>query len=84
MSSLTSTYQNASAELHDLANEAAGSARPLTPVDLGTDEIYSILRRRLFAKLPGEAEIGTVTAAYRATIAQAVTAQAIPSTARQK
>lgn len=83
VSSLTGTYQNASSDLHDLANEAARQARSLTPVDLATDEIYSILRRRLFASLPDEASIADVAADYRGAILQAVTAQAIPSTARQ-
>lgn len=81
VSSLSGAYQNASSDLHDLANEAARQARSLTPVDLATDEIYGILRRRLFKTLPGTAAIADVAEAYRAAISQAVTAQAIPSTA---
>jgi predicted AAA+ superfamily ATPase len=83
ISSLTGTYQSASGDLHDLANEATRQARPLTPVDLATDEIYSILRRRLFATLPDAAAIASVANEYRSVIARAVTAQVIPSTARQ-
>lgn len=83
ISSLTGTYQSASTELHDLANEASRQARSLTPVDLATDEVYSILRRRLFAELPAKGTVDQVADAYRIAIGQAVTAQAIPSTARQ-
>jgi hypothetical protein len=83
VSSLTGAYQNASGDVHDLANEARRQSKPLTPVDLGTDEIYSILRRRLFAQLPGAEQIKDVAASYQTVIHQAVTAQAIPSTARQ-
>ena len=83
ISSLTGTYKSSSNDLHDLANEAMRQARPLTPVDLATDEIYSILKRRLFANLPDEAAINGVAEAYNKTISQAITAQAVPSTARQ-
>ena len=83
VSSLSGTYNDSSSDLHDLANEASRQARPLTPVDLATDEIYRILQRRLFLKLPGEADIAAVTEAYRASIGQAITAQALPSTAKQ-
>lgn len=83
VSSLTGTYENASTAIHDLANEAARQARSLTPVDLATDEIYSILRKRLFAKLPDAQAIQAVAESYRSTLAEAVLAAAIPSTARQ-
>ena len=83
VSSLSGAYQGASSDLHDLANEAARQARSLTPVDLATDEIYRILQRRLFKVLPDKRAIEAVTDAYRAVIGQAVTAQALPSTAKQ-
>jgi len=83
LSSLSGTYQAASNELHDLANEAARQARSLTPVDLATDEIYSILRRRLFAKLPSDDRVKQVTEEFGRAITQAIASQAIPSTARQ-
>lgn len=83
VSSLTGAYQNSSAELHDLANEASRQARSLTPVDLATDEIYSILRRRLFKTLPDASSIARIGDLYRDLIAQAVKAQTLPSTARQ-
>jgi hypothetical protein len=75
ISSLTGTYQSSSNDLHDLANEATRQARPLTPVDLATDEIYSILKRRLFARLPDEAAINGVAEAYNKTISQDSTAR---------
>ncbi|PON15727.1 hypothetical protein C2W62_22270 [Candidatus Entotheonella serta] len=36
----------------------------LEPVGLNTDEIYHILRKRLFAQLPAEAEVDVVADAY--------------------
>ncbi|MEQ1492471.1 MAG: DUF499 domain-containing protein, partial [Terricaulis sp.] len=83
VSSLSGAYQNASSDLHDLANESARQARSLTPVDLATDEIYRILQRRLFKTMPGASTIAEVADSYRIAIGQAVTAQALPSTAKQ-
>lgn len=83
VSSLSGTYQNASSDLRDLAHESARQARSLTPVDLATDEIYRILQRRLFKTLPDAPAITAVAESYRTVIGQAVTAQALPSTARQ-
>lgn len=83
VSSLSGTYSSASADLHDLANEASRQARSLTPVDLGTDEIYQILRKRMFKKVATAEEQAAVVDAFRATINQAVLSQALPSTARQ-
>lgn len=83
VSSLSGAYQNASSDLHDLANESARQARSLTPVDLATDEIYRILQRRLFKTLPDAKTIAGVADDYRTVISQAVTAQALPSTAKQ-
>jgi hypothetical protein len=83
VSSLSGTYAGASEDLHDLANEASRQARSLTPVDLGTDEIYQILRKRLFKQVDLGTDLSAVVDAFRTTINQAVLSQALPSTARQ-
>ncbi len=44
--------------------EAKRQARPITPVSLEGSEIYSILRKRLFAELLSEEEIDEIAEAY--------------------
>jgi predicted AAA+ superfamily ATPase len=55
--------------LADLKNEISRGAQSITPVDLSTDEIYDILRKRLFTKLPDPdgSEVDRVAQAYLAT-----------------
>jgi len=50
--------------LNNLRNEVSRSAMVLEPVGLNTDELYRILRKRLFASLPAAADIKDVAAAY--------------------
>ena len=52
------------AALDDLEAETGRAAMNLEPVRMNTDEFYRILRKRLFAALPGEEEIGEVAGAY--------------------
>ena len=56
ISSLSGTYQTATAQLRqairNFEHEANRQARTLTPVDLASDEIYAILKKRLFRQLP--------------------------------
>ena len=40
-----------------ITNEARRQAKPITPVELGSDEIYRILRKRLLAREPAQAVI---------------------------
>lgn len=58
--------------LSNLKNEARRSAVPITPVNPQGDELYHILRCRLFEKLPGRNEIEKVADAYRKSHAEAV------------
>ncbi|ETX04990.1 MAG: hypothetical protein ETSY2_25620, partial [Candidatus Entotheonella gemina] len=68
ISDLKATYEEGSGRinraLENFANEIGRSAMMLEPVGLNTDEIYHILRKRLFAQLPGEADVEAVAQAY--------------------
>ncbi|TIS15105.1 MAG: hypothetical protein E5X09_03705, partial [Mesorhizobium sp.] len=61
VSNLVGSYQGATKELakaiSNIAEETKRQARSITPVDLNTDEIYDILRKRMFRKLPEAAEV---------------------------
>jgi hypothetical protein len=50
--------------LNDARAELGRQERNITPVDLAANEIYDILRKRLFKSLPDKAEIGDVAANY--------------------
>lgn len=50
--------------LQDARAELGRQERNITPVDLAANEIYDILRKRLFKSLPEEAEIGDVAEAF--------------------
>jgi len=65
---LATTYQAGSAQiaevLRDFENETHRTAMTLEPVRLNSDELYHILRRRIFKRLPSEDRIGEVAQAY--------------------
>ena len=46
------------------AQELGRQERNITPVDLAANEIYDILRKRLFKSLPDKAEIGDIADAF--------------------
>ncbi len=58
--------------LANLKNEARRSAVPITPVNPQGDELYHILRCRLFETLPGRTDIQAVADRYRKAHAEAV------------
>ncbi len=68
ISDLKATYQQGGQQitraLQNLENEVGRSALTLEPVGLNTNEIYHILRKRLFEQLPKETEINEVVQAY--------------------
>ncbi len=68
ISDLKATYAGGSEQinraLEDLKGEVGRSALTLEPVALNTEEIYHILRKRLFAVLPEEEEIWAVAHGY--------------------
>lgn len=58
--------------IHGCQNEALRIATPLTPVNPNGDELYHILRKRLFERVAGESDIKEVASAYRTALEQAV------------
>ncbi len=56
----------------NIAGEARRIAVPITPVNPNGDEMYHILRKRLFKTIPGEAEIEKVAASFRDALREAV------------
>ncbi|MCC6456909.1 MAG: DUF499 domain-containing protein [Caldilineaceae bacterium] len=64
----TGSYEGGSGQLTsvlaDLDKETNRTAMSLEPVRMGTDELYHILRTRLFEKLPAEQEIDEVAQGY--------------------
>jgi len=54
-----------------ITNEAKRIAVPITPVNPNGDELYHILRKRLFSKIADESEIQRVAKAYSEALGQA-------------
>ncbi|MEI8094496.1 MAG: anti-phage-associated DUF499 domain-containing protein [Spirochaetales bacterium] len=63
--------------LEDAKQELGRGAKTITPVDLAGNEIYAILRKRLFASLPSQSAIDEVAAGYGRAIAEASRAKMI-------
>lgn len=64
--------QRMSQALHDLENEANRTAHRIEPVQLNTDELYHIMRTRLFKSLPTEQEIEAVAHAFAMAVDEAL------------
>ncbi|MBI3396744.1 MAG: DUF499 domain-containing protein [Spirochaetia bacterium] len=68
ISDLKATYEGGSKQLGDALknfdNEVGRSAVQLEPVRLNSDEVYHILRRKLFAELPSDTEIRKVSSGF--------------------
>ena len=67
-------YQGSAVALDSLKDadyEANRVATTLTPVDLSTDELYCILRKRLFARLPSGEEVAQVAEGHAQALDQA-------------
>jgi hypothetical protein len=81
ISDLSGTYENASRDLRraikNFEQETNRQSRRITPVDLAGDEIYQILKKRLFSSLPPESEIDHIAEAYAQAIAEAEKAKII-------
>ena len=75
ISDLRATYESGSEQinraLENLKNEVGRSALVLEPVGLNTDDIYHILRKRLFEELPAEQEVWEVARAYAQAVREA-------------
>jgi Protein of unknown function (DUF499)/Fn3 associated len=68
VSDLAATYEAGlkliNRALDDARQELGRQERNITPVDLASNEIYDILRKRLFKSLPDKAEIHDISASY--------------------
>ncbi|MCX8571145.1 anti-phage-associated DUF499 domain-containing protein [Aminobacter sp. MET-1] len=86
LSTLVGQYKS-SAELSrimsQITNEARRQAKPITPVELGSDEIYHILRKRLLAREPAPAVIESVADAYGRVLADAVRSKTLERAAEK-
>ncbi len=87
MSNLSGSYDAASRDLskalRDAVAETNRQARPITPVQLGGSEIYEILRKRLFKRLPEAHDIDRIADAYANAIAEAEKSKSIGKSAEQ-
>jgi hypothetical protein len=68
ISEVSGSYQSGSQQiatiLSDFENETKRSAMTLEPVRMNSDELYHILRTRLFERLPSEGDVNEVAQAY--------------------
>lgn len=75
ISDLKATYESGSELLQstfkELDNEVSRSALNVEPVGSGSDEVYHILKKRLFDELPNENEINDIAVAYKKSINEA-------------
>lgn len=65
----------------EISAEAGRQAKPITPVELGSDEIYRILRKRLVAEMPPTVVVEAVSEAYSQAIADAAKSKTIDRSA---
>lgn len=75
ISDLKATYESGSELLQstfkELENEVNRSALNIEPVGSTSDEVYHILRKRLFKELPSEHEINNIAIAYKQAVLEA-------------
>lgn len=75
ISDLKATYESGSELLQstfkELENEVNRSALNVEPVGSSSDEVYHILKKRLFEELPQDDEINTVAIAYKGAVNEA-------------
>jgi hypothetical protein len=87
ISNLSGTYEGASKDLRraikNVEQEAKRQAKPITPVELGGDEIYQILKKRLFEKLPRERDVEDIVQAYATAIKEAEKSKSIAKSTEQ-
>lgn len=79
VSDLAAAYETGGAlinrALKDARAEVGRQERTITPVDLSANEIYDILRKQLFAKLPSHEEIEVIASAYGRKLEEATKAK---------
>jgi len=67
--------------LDDATQELGRAEVSITPVNLESNEIYEILRKRLFLSLPDKGEIADISSIYAARLAEAAKAKTIERSA---
>ncbi|NCC60914.1 MAG: DUF499 domain-containing protein [Verrucomicrobiae bacterium] len=67
--------------LDDATQELGRAEVSITPVNLESNEIYEILRKRLFLSLPGKNEIADVASVYARRLAEAAKAKTVERSA---
>jgi len=67
--------------LKDARQEIGRAEISITPVNLESNEIYEILRKRLFLKLPDQAEISDIASVYASRLAEAAKAKTVERSA---
>jgi hypothetical protein len=87
VSNLSGSYEGASRQLRqairNFEQEANRQARAVTPVELASQEIYEILRKRLFKKLPDKSVVDSVATAYAGSLSEAVKSKSVAKSAEQ-
>lgn len=87
LSNLSGSYEGATRQLRlaitNFQQEANRQSRSITPVELASDEIYEILRKRLFKQLPDKSVIDTVATSYAQALSEAVRSKSIAKSAEQ-
>ncbi len=87
VSNLSAAYQGASRSIAqtvaNLSQEVRRSAKEITPVALNSNEIFDILRRRLFERLPGTDVVDRVARDYALAMDEAVRSRAVARTPEQ-
>ncbi|HOD39836.1 MAG TPA: DUF499 domain-containing protein [Candidatus Wallbacteria bacterium] len=75
ISDLRATYESGSellqSSFRELENEVNRSALNIEPVGSSSDEIYHILKKRLFKSLPNDADVNEVANAYKKSVSDA-------------
>ncbi len=87
ISNLSGSYEGATRQLRqairNFEQEANRQARSITPVELASQEIYEILRKRLFRKLPDRSVIDSVASAHAAALSEASRSKSVAKSAEQ-
>ena len=86
MSTLVGQYRasgDLSKIISQISNEAQRQTKPITPVDLSSDDIYKILRKRLLEEEPNPATVEAVASAYGQLLADAAKAKIVERSAER-
>ncbi|MGI4879268.1 MAG: anti-phage-associated DUF499 domain-containing protein [Janthinobacterium lividum] len=86
MSTLVGQYKasgDLSRIISQISSEAGRQAKPITPVELGSDEIYHILRKRLLVREPPAVVVEAVAEAFGRVLADAVKSKTLDRAAEK-